>query len=242
MKSNRISLKKWAGMVFLLCVCLTGVGCSDVFLPVERDSSYMVKEAGEGSSAAEEADRTEEGSTVRETGRAEDTSAVAPQGADAGAGTAEGSGDIYVHVCGCVRAPGLYTFPSGIRAGEAITQAGGFTKKADPDAVNLATVLSDGMQLYVPSEEEAAPAGEDPAFAGTSAAADPDRSSQEAVVNINTAGEEELMTLSGIGEARAAAILAYREESGAFSSIEDIKNVTGIGDGIFERIRNRITV
>ena len=62
------------------------------------------------------------------------------------------------------------------------------------------------------------------------------------MVNINTAGPEELMTLSGIGEARAQAILSYREENGDFSTIEDIKNVSGIGEGIFDRIKNMITV
>ena len=61
-------------------------------------------------------------------------------------------------------------------------------------------------------------------------------------MNINTAGPEELMTLSGIGEARAQAILSYREENGDFSTIEDIKNVSGIGEGIFDRIKNMITV
>ena len=130
---------------------------------------------------------------------------------------------------------------SGEREGYAIAQAGGFTKKANQDAVNLASILSDGTQLYVPAKEEGASGAGGTALSGTPAA-DPDTSPDETVVNINTAGAEELMTLSGIGEARAEAILSYREESGDFSSIEDIKNVTGIGDGIFERIKNRITV
>lgn len=160
---------------------------------------------------------------------------------------------IYVHVCGCVKNPGLYTFSAGVRAGEAVTQAGGFTKEADTSAVNLAAVLEDGVQLYVPSVREEMTAGSVPGNGDMSAgkgAGSPDTgqtgqtggTSGENVVNLNTAGMDELMTLSGIGESRAQAILTYREENGGFSSIEDIKNVSGIGEGIFERIKNMITV
>ena len=220
---NKIRLKRGTGIALLLCVLLTGGGCADVFVPMEAERSYIAEEAGEAENTSRESAAEDE--------PAEERTSEAP-------GT---TGEIYVHVCGCVRDPGLYMFSSGVRAGDAIAQAGGFTKKANQDAVNLASILSDGTQLYVPAKEEGASGAGGTALSGTPAA-DPDSSPDEAVVNINTAGAEELMTLSGIGEARAEAILSYREESGDFSSIEDIKNVTGIGDGIFERIKNRITV
>ncbi|MGN1267697.1 MAG: helix-hairpin-helix domain-containing protein [Dorea sp.] len=149
------------------------------------------------------------------------------------------SAEIYVHVCGCVKNPGLYRLFPGIRAGEAIEEAGGFTKKADTTAVNLAESLSDGCQLYVPAKAEKNPKQ---AEGGEAYPSSQSGDSEVGKVNLNTASSEELTTLSGIGSSRAEAILAYREEHGSFSSIEDIKNVSGIGDGIFEKIKDSITV
>lgn len=159
------------------------------------------------------------------------------------------SQEIFVHVCGCVKKPGLYKLPTGIRAGEAVECAGGFTKKADTTAVNLARILSDGIQLYVPSKEEKDLKQSDgrevydSSMPGDSISEKVSGSmGDERKVNLNTASLEELTTLPGIGTMRAEAILAYREEQGSFSSIEDIKNVSGIGDGIFEKIKDSITV
>lgn len=141
------------------------------------------------------------------------------------------SGTLYIHVCGCVKNPGLYLLKEGARIGEAIQAAGGLKANADDAAVNLAARLEDGMQVYVPSKQkETAQAGE------TSVGF------REEKININQAKVEELTSLSGIGESRAQAIIDYREENGLFSSVEDIKNVSGIGEGIFERIKNKITV
>ena len=147
---------------------------------------------------------------------------------------------IYVHVCGCVRHPGLYKADSGIRAGEAIELAGGFTKEADISAVNLAAIVSDGMQLYVPSEKENARS--DNAENGIGRAKRDHTAESDGLLNLNEATEAELGELPGIGEKRAGDIVAYREENGPFSSIDKIKNVSGIGDGIFERIKDLITV
>ena len=157
------------------------------------------------------------------------------------------SSEIFVHVCGCVKNPGLYRLPAGTRAGEAVETAGGFTKKADTTAVNLAQVLSDGSQLYVPSEADFQQSEERGIYdssktEGFISENVPEDAGNEQKVNLNTASSEELTTLSGIGATRAEAILAYREEHGSFSSIEDIKNVSGIGDGIFEKIKDSITV
>lgn len=146
--------------------------------------------------------------------------------------------EIYVHVCGCVKKPGLYRLHSGARTQEAVNAAGGFSKKANQTAWNLAEVLQDGMQIYIPSKDEAKEALNEE----QSSKQDLSASQKEDTVNINTASKEELMTLSGIGESKAAAIIASREEKGSFTSIEEIKNVAGIGEGIFNRIKDLITV
>ena len=148
--------------------------------------------------------------------------------------------EIFVHICGCVKDAGLYTLPAGTRAGDAVEAAGGFTKKADKSAVNLASVLEDGMQLYIPSLDESADTEAQRAQSKTGS--DGKKEVSAGLVNINEATAQELTSLSGIGLARAENIVSYREENGPFSSIEDIKNVSGIGDGIFEKIKDSITV
>lgn len=136
--------------------------------------------------------------------------------------------NVFVHVCGCVNHPGLYAFSEGERIDAAIREAGGFTKKADEQSVNLAEILLDGSQIYVASIQEDK--------GGKSV----DNGEQK--TNINVADKAQLMTLNGIGEGRALAIISYREEHGSFSSIEEIKNVSGIGEAIYDRIKNTITV
>lgn len=142
------------------------------------------------------------------------------------------------HVCGCVKKPGVYRLHFGARTQEAIDAAGGFSEKANQTAWNLAEVLQDGMQVYIPSKDEAKEALNEEQSLGKDLSA----SQKEDTVNINTASKEELMTLPGIGESRADAVIACREEKGSFTSIEGIKDAAGIGDGIFNRIKDLITV
>lgn len=143
---------------------------------------------------------------------------------------------VFVHVCGCVKKPGLYHFTEGERVDAAIQAAGGFAKGADQQSVNLAELLVDGEQIVVASSESARDSNT------TQEAGSLEESSKEQKVNINAAEKEKLMTLHGIGEGKALSIIAYREEHGAFSSIEDIKNVNGIGETIYNEIKNMITV
>lgn len=147
--------------------------------------------------------------------------------ADAASGAAYAV-KICVHVCGAVMEPGVYALSADARVGDAIEAAGGFSPGADRNWLNLAEPLSDGVQIRVPTLEE----GE--ALAASEAAA------LSALVNINTAGVEELMTLPGIGEARARAIIAYREANGDFEEITDIMRVSGIKDGAFKKIKDKI--
>lgn len=147
------------------------------------------------------------------------------------------STDIYVYVCGEVKKPGVYVLNEGSRVFEAVDMAGGSTKKAMLDGINQAQVLTDGQMLDIPSVDD------EPISAQTSENENvlPDSESLD-LVNINTASSSQLMTLSGIGESRAADIIAYRQEHGNFKSIEELKNVTGIKDGVFNKIKDYISV
>lgn len=147
--------------------------------------------------------------------------------------------NIVVYVCGAVRHTGVYELPVGSRVFEAIEAAGGLTDEADERAVNQAEFLTDGQQVTAPYEgeadETAAPGYSAGDFAGSTGGGG-------SLININTAGREELMRLSGIGEVRASDIIAYREANGPFGAIEDIMKVSGIKTSTFEKIRDSITV
>ncbi len=157
----------------------------------------------------------------------------------------EGSDICYVYVCGAVNTPGVYELEPGSRAYEAIELAGGTTDDAASTAINLAEEVYDGEQLYVPTWDEYNNGWEPEsttAATDTEVGAADDTDSVSALVNINTATKDELMTLSGIGESKAEAIISYREENGDFSQIEDIMLVSGIKEAAYEKIKDYITV
>lgn len=141
---------------------------------------------------------------------------------------------IYVYVCGEVVLPGVYEFTSGMRVADAIMAAGGMTEEAAETYWNQAAVLEDGQKIYVPTKEEAA--GDAESQSGEQMI------EQENKINLNTASKEQLMTLSGVGSAKADAIIAYRKEQGGFQSIEDIMKIEGIKEGVFKKIKDKITV
>ena len=163
---------------------------------------------------------------------------ASPDDADEPSAKSSSSAEVYVDVDGAVVKPGVYRLKDGARVSQAIDAAGGFSEKANQTAWNLAEVLQDGMQVYIPSKDEAKEALNEEQSLGKDLSA----SQKEDTVNINTASKEELMTLPGIGESRADAVIACREEKGSFTSIEGIKDAAGIGDGIFNRIKDLITV
>lgn len=139
------------------------------------------------------------------------------------------SAPIVIHLAGAVQHPGLLKVASNTRLGEAIEQAGGATKEASLDALNLAIVLEDGNRYYIPNQTEVTIQEKQ---------AEPD----DGKVDLNRADAQELMTLPQIGETRAKAILEYREKNGPFHTTEDLKKVNGIGDGIYAMVRDFITV
>ncbi|WKA60068.1 helix-hairpin-helix domain-containing protein [Planococcus shenhongbingii] len=143
---------------------------------------------------------------------------------------------LMVDIKGQVEKPGVYELPPDSRMKDAIDAAGGFLGTAEPKAINLAMKVQDEMVIYVPAvgEEAVLPAIQPSAAASAGAA--------EALVNLNTAADVDLMTLPGIGPSKAAAIIAYRTETGNFQKVEDLTNVTGIGDKTFEKLKDSITV
>lgn len=143
--------------------------------------------------------------------------------------------EIFVHICGAVQSPGVYALPAGSRLSDAVEAAGGFSAEAYQDYCNLAIVMSDGMQYRIPTVEEAH-SGELP----ESAQENQSSYDSQGLLDINRATAAELMELPGIGQTRADAIIAYREEHGAFASKEDITQVTGIKGATYEKIESYI--
>lgn len=151
---------------------------------------------------------------------------------------------VCVYVCGEVVTPGVYSLAEGARIYEALTLAGGLTDAADITVVNQARELTDGMMIRIPAiGETTTQAAVQTADGGTAQAADAGNAgSTSGLVNINTADAAQLCTLPGIGETKAAAILAYREQHGSFASKEDLLNVSGIGESTYNNLESRIAV
>lgn len=223
-------MKKWQVIFFkisvLLCLilCFAGCGRSKVDFVLENDRQ---DEASETEETDREAADQEASVTAKPTVEATPVPAV-----------------IYVDVCGAVANPGVYSLKADSRVFQAIEAAGGYSEQAAEGYVNRAQPLSDGQQIYVPTEEETK--GEVPGAVQQEAGALPegasDQDSSSGKVNLNTADIEQITTLTGIGESKARDILAYREENGGFSSIEEIMNVQGIKEGTFEKIKDEIAV
>ncbi len=137
---------------------------------------------------------------------------------------------IYVYVCGAVKQAGVYELPAGSRVYEAIELAGGLMEEAAAAQINQAEILKDEQQIYVPTQAEAEKQQTLEAEAS------------DGKINLNTAGQEELMSLPGIGKSKADGIIKYREENGPFQTIEDIMLISGIKEGLFNQIRDKIKV
>jgi len=146
--------------------------------------------------------------------------------------------EIVVHITGQVVKPGVVKVEEGARIIDAIEVAGGATNEANLSKINLAYLLEDGMKIYVPSVNDV----DDMEYATSSSGNEDNNSSKTIKVNINTATSEQLQTLPGIGESIANRIITYRKENGKFSKIEDLTNVSGIGDAKFNNIKSYIFV
>lgn len=178
--------------------------------------------------------------------------------------------EIYVHVCGAVKVPGVYELPAGSRVYEAVQAAGGFTEDADASYVNQAQRLPDAVQLVIPTTDQVAALKQEERQTDTqtsdtqtdayasrigiisqddlsqgSASDNPGNqrvSGDDGKININTATESQLCDIPGIGAAKASAIIAYRQEHGAFETIEDIMKINGIKQSTYDKMKDSIKV
>jgi len=143
-----------------------------------------------------------------------------------------------VHVAGAVSETGVHSLPPGSRIKDAIQAAGGLAPNADINSINLAKLVEDGMQIWVPFQREEIPEEQSP---GQTDSVSPEGRSKD-LININNATQDELESLPGIGPVIAQAIIQYRGDFGPFTDIKNIQSVSGIGPVVFEGIRELITV
>lgn len=151
---------------------------------------------------------------------------------------------VVIHIIGEVNNPGVVTLDEGSRIIDAINSAGGKTEEADLSKINLAYIVEDGTQIYIPRINENLNSVEIiSSEAGKGVIIDNDTlNNTEINVNINTANKEKLMTLPGVGETTAQKIIEYRKQNGKFKNIEELKNVNGIGESKYNTLKDKITV
>lgn len=147
---------------------------------------------------------------------------------------------IYVHICGAVVNPNVYQVKAGTRLVELIDYAGGLIPEAADDYINQALAVEDGQRIYIPTREELKELSLDEYVIGDNIAQSDTGSEKK--IDINTANEAELMTLPGIGSARAKGIIEYRAKNGDFKDITDLMNVSGIKEGMFAQLEDMIIV
>jgi competence protein ComEA len=212
-KLNRI----FAVMMFGVSLILAITGCSD--------RAVTLSDITENSTEEEAQPGTDSGSL---------------DGMNAG----ETPSTITVYICGCVLNPGVYELPEGSRICDGLDAAGGFAEGADETRINLAGYLKDGDMVFFPEEGEEIPEGavsEAQPISGTVAAGVTSGTSSS-LININTASEDALCSLPGIGSSKAKAIIKYREDNGPFTDISQIMNVSGIGENLYNNIKDLICV
>ena len=159
----------------------------------------------------------------------------------------EEKSQIIVHIAGEILNPGVISLDEGARIIDAINKAGGITNEADLSKVNLAYILEDAQKIYIPNVNEKEIIENMSSEIVKSGSTQENSNTGEKLkngekININTATQKELQKLTGIGESIALRIINYRKENGKFNTIEDIKNVSGIGESKFNKIKNDIIV
>ena len=243
-------------VALFLCLILGGCGNDGVLIgTVEGEAAESVVESGEVTERTVESGEAAESNPESEVNGEDATEDEGAGPKDEGA-CPENDTNVIVHMCGRVETSGVYELPAGSRIIDGVEAAGGFAENACPEAVNLSSVLQDSQRIYIPSVEETegmslynatlpANAGEKSENAsGTAVGGEMAGNSMGAAgkININTADESTLTLLTGIGETRAKSIIKYRENHGGFKRIEDIMNVSGIGEASFEKMKDMITV
>ncbi len=230
------------GVITLLCVITALVGWTALRSPsAHAPPGIAIRSAAHSPSATSESNSS---------------AASFPQESAIHAPTETPPSEIIVHVAGAVHKPGVYHLKPGSRNEDALTAAGGPLSTANSDAINLAAHIEDGTQLYLPTRTEkpeggapnstpsdtsnskSSPGSKSPRQ-GRNGESKPAKlsSPSQGQVNLNTAGAEELQKLPGIGPSMAERILAYRKDNGGFKSIEDLMQVSGIGEKRFEKMK-----
>lgn len=245
-----------AGMI--LCIFMAGCG--------SQNEVYLETEVSQDTGNVQETEETEAGERLdildvsggEQTGSVDlpevsgeewaAEAALAPETTEDADKADRASGKCYVYVCGEVAEPGVYVLEPGDRIYEAVEMAGGMTEDAGMCAVNLAESVYDGLMVYIPDSEEAAgmtgsvTSADSSVRNGEGTSGGTAASPEDGRLNLNTASLAELMTLSGIGQTKAQAVVNYRDAHGGFSSVEEIMNVDGIKEGLYNRIRDQIKV
>ncbi|MDE5937453.1 MAG: helix-hairpin-helix domain-containing protein [Lachnospiraceae bacterium] len=260
-----------AGLAFALLLLLCGCTRKEELLLLSEETAEAVEDRPgfPGDTGKEAYPEKESGRTSENESREPEMVSGSDSLQENGAAQ---DGVIYVHVCGAVAHPGVYGLEAGSRVYEAVQRAGGFAESAEQNYVNQAQTLEDGVKLVIPTREEAAAAVEQETVSAAGKAQDgasekigivQDGTSEGlgivggkssggqdkdtggspgGRININTASEAQLCEIPGVGATRAAAIAAYRESHGAFEKPEDIMKVTGIKEGMYEKIKDSISV
>ena len=268
-RENHVDRIWQAGMAFALLLLLCGCTRKEELLLLSEETAEAAENQAvfpvdtgketylEGESGHTSANESREQESVSEPGFLQESGAAAQETV------------IYVHVCGAVVYPGVYELEAGSRVYEAVGQAGGFAESADQNYVNQAQTLEDGVMLVIPTKEEAADVKERETAGKTKEGASEkigivqdgtaegfgivggalrdgqggaEGGATDGRININTASEAQLCEIPGVGATRAAAIAAYRETHGAFEKPEDIMKVNGIKEGMYEKIKDSISV
>ena len=154
---------------------------------------------------------------------------------------------IGIYVCGAVEMPGVYYLAPDARVCEAVEAAGGFLEEADREWINQAAYLTDGQMIRIYTRKETAMMRDKGVTEGSlpdtgGAVLSETDAADQGKINLNTASTEDLMSLPGIGQAKAEAIISYREQQGGFGAIEEIMQISGIKEAVFSKIKDRITV
>ena len=235
---RRWALRPRTAITALVVVLLVAVGVAALRAPAggvepmaRVDAPAAAAAAGDGAPAGSDASAAAAG------GAAADGEAEAAPGP--GAAAAETPGGVVVHVVGQVAAPGLVTVTTDARVADALDAAGGATPEADLAALNLARAVTDGEQIHVPRPGEAVAA---PPPASPGAAATGGGGAGGAVVDLNSADAAALDTLPGIGPVLAERIVAWRDENGPFTAVDELGEVSGIGPAVLEDVRDLVRV
>ena len=249
----------WGILWAMLCPTLGACGAQreELFLSEKEsiaygDGSYVAESDVEDTDQNREAE-TNAGNTDQN--REAEPSAGSTDRTELSDASSEEAKTLVVHICGAVSAPGVYELPAGSRIIDAVEAGGGFLPEAEEACCNLAEEIVDGCQIYIMTKSESCADGQTEKKAGIQTSPDSDMQTtdrnvrsnsapalENGLVNLNTADIAALMTLPGIGESRAKAIISYREQHGAFAQIEDIMKISGIKQAAFSKIKDKITV